>query len=104
MIAISVASLTDGRVEITVRDNGIGILPEDAPHIFDRYKADKAHTSGRARAGAAICKMILTGTARDPAGRQPGGQRVRVHPQERGQQEGETPVKMSSGENQLVPE
>lgn len=61
MITISVASLTDGRVEITVRDNGIGILPEDAPHIFDRfYKADKAHTSGQGTGlGLAICKMIL---------------------------------------------
>lgn len=44
-----------------VKDNGIGILPEDAPHIFDRfYKADKAHTVGKGTGlGLAICARIM---------------------------------------------
>lgn len=60
-IIISVAALAHDKVEITVQDNGIGILPEDAPHIFDRfYKADKAHTSGHGTGlGLAISKTIL---------------------------------------------
>ena len=39
----------------------MGILPQDAPHIFDRfYKADKAHTVGKGTGlGLAITKRIL---------------------------------------------
>ena len=39
----------------------MGILPEDAAHIFDRfYKADKAHTVGKGTGlGLAICKRIM---------------------------------------------
>jgi two-component system sensor histidine kinase ResE len=51
----------DTHAEITVRDNGIGILSEDAPHIFDRfYMAEKAHTSGAGTGlGLAISKKII---------------------------------------------
>ena len=46
---------------LRVKDNGVGILPEDAPHIFDRfYKADKAHTVGKGTGlGLAICARIM---------------------------------------------
>lgn len=46
---------------VTVRDDGQGILPDDAPYIFDRfYKADKAHTVGKGTGlGLAICKRIM---------------------------------------------
>jgi len=46
---------------VTVRDNGQGILPEDAPYVFDRfYKADKAHTVGKGTGlGLSICKRIM---------------------------------------------
>lgn len=48
-------------VSLRVQDNGVGILPEDAPHIFDRfYKADKAHTVGKGTGlGLAICQRIM---------------------------------------------
>ena len=44
-----------------VEDNGPGVSPKDAPHIFDRfYKADKAHTTGQGTGlGLAICKRIM---------------------------------------------
>ena len=46
---------------VTIRDDGQGILPEDAPYVFDRfYKADKAHTVGKGTGlGLAICKRIM---------------------------------------------
>ena len=49
------------RVVLRVKDNGIGILPEDAAHIFDRfYKADKAHTVGKGTGlGLSICRKIM---------------------------------------------
>ena len=49
------------QVFVTVKDTGSGILPEDAPHIFERfYKADKAHTVGKGTGlGLAICQRIM---------------------------------------------
>ena len=51
----------NGHISFRVKDNGIGIKPEDAPHIFDRfYKADKAHTVGKGTGlGLAICYRIM---------------------------------------------
>lgn len=48
-------------VYMRIKDNGIGILPEDVPHIFDRfYKADKAHTVGKGTGlGLSICQRII---------------------------------------------
>lgn len=48
-------------VSFRVKDTGIGISDEDAPHIFDRfYKADKAHTVGQGTGlGLAICYRIM---------------------------------------------
>lgn len=48
-------------VRLCIQDNGQGILPQDAPHIFERfYKADKAHTTGKGTGlGLAICHGIL---------------------------------------------
>jgi signal transduction histidine kinase len=40
---ITETSVKDGRVWVTVRDNGVGISTEDQKHIFDRfYKADSS--------------------------------------------------------------
>jgi signal transduction histidine kinase len=61
---------------ITVKDDGPGILPDDQPHIFERfYKADKAHTAGKGTGlGLSICKRIL----------EAHGQSIRLIPQVRG--------------------
>lgn len=50
-----------GLVHLTVKDDGPGVLPQDAPHIFDRfYKADKAHTTGKGTGlGLSICRRIM---------------------------------------------
>jgi len=48
---------------LTVRDEGIGIKAEDAPHVFDRfYRSDPARTrqSGGAGLGLAIADWIVT--------------------------------------------
>jgi heavy metal sensor kinase len=52
----------NGTVILTVADTGVGIAPEEAPHIFERfYRADKsrARANGRAGLGLAICKAIV---------------------------------------------
>jgi signal transduction histidine kinase len=50
-----------GMVELTVRDRGPGIAPEDLPHLFDRfYQADPARdrSSGTSGLGLAIVQAI----------------------------------------------
>ncbi len=48
-------------VRVTVRDDGPGVSPEDAPYIFDPfYTADKSHTVGNGTGlGLAISKRIM---------------------------------------------
>jgi signal transduction histidine kinase len=55
------AGSTNGLVQIKVKDTGNGILPEDLPHIFDRfYRADKSRQqSGESGLGLAIAKSIV---------------------------------------------
>ena len=60
-ISISVQEQNKKTLAVTVKDNGLGILPEDAGKIFDRfYKADQSHTPGEGVGlGLAIVKAIL---------------------------------------------
>ena len=53
--------MVDGDViRVTVRDTGIGISPEDLPHVFDRfYKADKSHGGKGTGLGLAIAYEIM---------------------------------------------
>lgn len=60
-ISILTKDIQNDKITVTVKDNGIGILDEDIPYVFDRfYMAEKAHTSGKGTGlGLAICKTII---------------------------------------------
>ena len=55
------SAVVSGETEVTVRDSGPGVSPEDREKIFDRFfTADRAHTSGKGTGlGLSICKRIM---------------------------------------------
>ncbi len=54
------AVIVAGAVSVSIRDTGEGILPEDLPHVFERfYRSDKSRN--RARGGAGLGLAIAKG-------------------------------------------
>ncbi|MEP9412241.1 MAG: HAMP domain-containing protein [Candidatus Brocadia sp.] len=52
----------NGCAKIVIKDNGIGISPEDIPHIFDRfYRASKSRTADHTGGGLglSICQWVV---------------------------------------------
>lgn len=66
---IDVSTRMEGAMAIlTVADTGIGIQPEDLPHIFERfYRADRARgrSEGHHGLGLAICRAVVDAHAGD---------------------------------------
>jgi two-component system sensor histidine kinase VicK len=52
-------SLTE-RVEVTFEDRGVGIDPEDLPHVFERFYRGRNTSVGGSGLGLAIARRILT--------------------------------------------
>ena len=70
----------DAGVEVTVEDSGPGILPEDLPHIFERfYKADRSRSSGGVGLGLALAKHTVQAHGGEIWAESPPGKGAIVH-------------------------
>jgi len=62
-IGMNLAAAADGRAEMTITDTGLGIAPDELPHLFDPYfRADEARHSGipGTGLGMSIVRDIVT--------------------------------------------
>lgn len=58
-IKINTKVLEDGKIEIFIKDNGIGVYKEDIPYIFDRYYKGKNSKKESVGLGLYITKEII---------------------------------------------
>ncbi|HBY06419.1 MAG TPA: hypothetical protein DEH22_00985 [Chloroflexi bacterium] len=57
-VTVSLERVTD-RILVRVRDTGVGILPEDLPHIFERFYRGRAHSVPGSGLGLSIVKSVV---------------------------------------------
>lgn len=59
-VEVRVTAEVTGAARVQVIDTGIGISPEDLPHVFERfYRADKARGAGGNGLGLALARRII---------------------------------------------
>jgi len=58
-VAVRVRTVDGDRVEITVRDTGTGIAPEDIPHVFEAYWRSNLRSSDGTGLGLPIAKRLV---------------------------------------------
>lgn len=60
-ITLSARAAGDGRIELEVRDTGVGIPPEHLPHVFDKFFRIPGQSRGHGTGlGLAIVREIVT--------------------------------------------
>ncbi|HAA11521.1 MAG TPA: hypothetical protein DCE41_07410, partial [Cytophagales bacterium] len=61
-IRVEALTLTGGRIEVSVQDDGQGMDAESRKHVFDKYFQAKARKSGKTRStglGLTFCQMAI---------------------------------------------
>src|SRR6185312_5119955 len=59
VVRVSAVSLDDGMCAVTVRDNGIGIAPEDCAAVFKPFMRVDGRKYGGVGLGLAVCRKIV---------------------------------------------